>query len=178
MNSTAERDEGKRPCGFQENLGLLRQIDFFSVLPIDTQKVVAYLCARERYKAGEYLFHQGDDDGRAFYILSGAVAIDREGAGTDGRAVVIREYREGDFIGGLSLMGSMRRIFSARAKDDLACMVLTRERFTRAIEQFPELMPKVMRIAVERIRAWEEQFIFDCAVRCDHYKEKVGVSLI
>ena len=173
MNSSETPDKNPR-CGYQENLALLRTIDFFSVIPLETLKVVALMCARETYKKDDYLFHQGDDDGQAFYFISGRVGILR---GTD-NPVSIRTYAAEDFIGSLSLLGPMRRLFSARVMEEATCLVLTREKFEKAVEQFPNLMPRIVRILIQRIQGWEERFISDCAETCEHYKEKVGVSLL
>ena len=81
MNSSTERQQ-PRSSEFQENLGILRQIQFFSGLPLEALKVFAYLCTRETFRAGDYLFHQDDNDGKAFYILSGeAELVRRDGGG-------------------------------------------------------------------------------------------------
>lgn len=173
MNSS-ERPEDRPRCGYQENLALLRTIDFFSVIPLDTLKVVALMCSRETYKEGDYLFYQGDDDGQAFYFISGRVEIRR---GTD-QETPIRSYEPEDFIGSLSLLGTMRRLYSARVMEETTCLVLTREKFEKAVEQFPNLMDRIVRILIHRIQAWEERFISDCLETCEHYKEKVGVSLL
>ena len=60
---------------FQENLSALREIPFFSKLPMEKLKLFAYLCTRNSYEPGDYMFQQGDDDGRAFYILEGNAAL-------------------------------------------------------------------------------------------------------
>ena len=56
MNSSAADNKTGGSCEFQENLEILRQIDFFAGLPIETLKIFAYLCSREKYQAGDYLF--------------------------------------------------------------------------------------------------------------------------
>jgi len=74
MNSSMEKDETCLTCEFDKNLSILREIYFFSELPLDTLKVLAYLCSRENFKSGDYLFHQKDDD--AGHFISSAVRPD------------------------------------------------------------------------------------------------------
>ena len=75
-------------------------------------------------------------------------------------------------------MGDVPRLFSVRAQTDLMCMVMTREKFTKALEQFPELMPKVMETMAKRVRLWEERLLREEGGLCDQCRKKVGVSLI
>jgi hypothetical protein len=42
-------------CEYQENLDILRQTYFFSGLPLESLKIFAYLCTREKFKEGEVL---------------------------------------------------------------------------------------------------------------------------
>ncbi|MFP4347093.1 MAG: Crp/Fnr family transcriptional regulator [Thermodesulfobacteriota bacterium] len=153
----------------------MRQIYLFSRFPLDSLKVFAYLCAKEHFKKGEYLFKQDDDDGQAFYLFSGSARLIRE---TPDAEMVIRDYPEETFIGGMMLLSRIRRLYSLKATEDLSCLVLSREKFQKAMEQFPDLMPKVTRALIEQVFAWEEHFLVH---RADTYEEciqKGGLSLI
>jgi CRP-like cAMP-binding protein len=88
------------------------------------------------------------------------------------------KYGEGEFLGGLALLGDMRRLFSLKAETDMRCLVMTREKFIKAIEQFPELMPRVLETMVDRIRSWEERLLIDQEGLCDRCRKKGGVSLL
>jgi CRP-like cAMP-binding protein len=174
MNSSTERQQ-PRSSEFQENLGILRQIQFFSSLPLEALKVFAYLCTRETFRAGDYLFHQDDNDGKAFYILSGEAELVRRDGGGE---LLLRHYGEGDFSGSLALIGDMRRLFSMKALTDMACLILTRDKFVKAIEQFSDVMPKILATVVTSIRDWEDRLFIDQDGLCEACKQKVGVTLI
>jgi CRP/FNR family transcriptional regulator, cyclic AMP receptor protein len=174
MNSL-EKNEGQPSCEFQENLNLLRQTYFFSGMPLESLKVFAYLCTRDRFKEGEYLFHQNEDDAQAFYLIEGAASLERRENGTTRH---IRSYSAGAFIGGLTLLGEMRRPFSLKATQNTLCLILTREKFSKAIGQFSDHIPKVFRALVERIGIWEENFLTHQAEKCDGCLENLGVSLL
>jgi CRP-like cAMP-binding protein len=175
MNLLEEKSETGLSCEFQENLNILREIYFFSTLPMDSLKVLAYLCSREKYKPGDYLFRQGEDDGRAFYIVSGTAKLIHEREDED---LMIRDYSKGDYLGGLVLVGNMRRLFSLKAVTDVNCIVLTRDKFSKAMEQFPDSGPKIFKAVVDGILAWEERFLVDQGKECEKCLQKVGVSLV
>ena len=175
MSSSTEEHQQPKTSEFQENLEILRQMDFFSALSLEALKLFAYLCTRETFRAGEYLFRQDDSDGKAFYIISGKTELVRQ---DDGEESILRQYSEGEFLGGLALLGEMRRLFSLRASEDTVCLILSRDRFSKVLEQFPELTPRVFRTMVEKVRGWEERLIMCRNEICEACKQRLGVSLI
>jgi CRP/FNR family cyclic AMP-dependent transcriptional regulator len=175
MNSSMENRQPPESSEFKQNLVLLRQMDFFSALSFEALKVFAYLFTREKFNPGEHLFQQDDNDGKAFFIISGTAEVVRN----DERGeTILGKFVQGEFLGGLALLGDMRRLFSVRAQTELICLVMTREKFTKAIEQFPELMPRVLQAMVKGIRFWEERLLLEPGGLCRQCQKKVGVSLI
>jgi CRP/FNR family transcriptional regulator, cyclic AMP receptor protein len=160
---------------FEENLSILREIDFFSELPLETLKVLAYLSTHEHFRTGDYLFHQDDDDGQSFYIISGEARLLHQ-AGD--QPVELRDFAQGAFLGSLALLGDVRRLFSLQARTDLNCLILTREKFTKAMEQFPGITPRVLQALVNSIHSWEQQVLADSDEGCPTCRQSVGVSLL
>ena len=175
MSSFTENSESCQSCEFQDNLNILREVGFFSQFPLEALKVFAYLCTRETFKAGDYLFRQQDDDARAFYIVSGETELLR---GEEADEEKFRNFGEGKFIGSLALVGSLRRLFSMRAVRPTTCVVITREQFRTTLEQFPELAPKITQNLVNSIHSWEERQFPEHAGGCETFKAFTGVSLI
>lgn len=175
MSSNLEKNEGGTSCEYQENLNILRQIDFFSGLPLEATKVFAYLCSRELFKQGDYLFLQDDEDGRAYYVISGSARLVHR---ANGNETTIRDYHEGEFIGRLALMGRMRRLFTLQAINAVTCLTIDRAKFTKALGQFPEQMPKIIKVLVDNIYNWEKRFIANRTGDCEDCMQKVGVSLV
>ncbi len=175
MNSSAAENKSETGCEFQQNLEILRQIDFFAGLPIETLKIFAYLCARETYQAGDYLFSQEDDDGQAFYLISGNAVLAHA---TDGAEIEVMTYTSDMFLGSLALLGSMPRLFSLKAAEKVECLVLTREKFTKSIEQFPELMPRLLKSVVVGIRSWDKRFMREMAARGVSLEGLAGISAL
>ena len=175
MNSSVEKNEPCQICEFQENLNILREIYFFSVLPLELLKVFAYLCTREKFKPGDYLFAQDDDDGQAFYFISGQADLIRT---DNGEEETIRTYSPGDFSGALSLLSNTRKLFSLKATTPLECLILSREKFVHTMNQHPQLMESVFQAVIEKIHGWEELFIAERSAGCNACRRKIGVSLI
>jgi len=174
MNSL-EADRPERTCELDQNLDLLRQTYLFSVIPLEALKVFAYLCQRETFKQGEYLFHQGEDDGQAIYIIKGRAVLER---GENDRTREIRRFQEGDFLGGLSLMGPMQRLFSLKAESEVNSLILSREKFTRTLSQFQDLLPNFLKALVGVVDNWEKGFLSGRAEQCGDCLKQLGVSLL
>jgi CRP-like cAMP-binding protein len=173
--SLSEKNDGNPTSELEQNLEFLRQTYFFSGLPLEALKVFAYLCTREKFKQGEYLFQQDDDDGQAFYIIEGKANLERE---QHAKIHVIRECNSGEFIGGLTLMGDMRRLFSLKATTDISCLIINREKFARTMEQFQGVMPKIFKALVNRIDSWEDHFLINRTDKCLECLRDLGVSLL
>jgi len=138
-------------------------------------KVLAHLCSRETFREGDPLFSQEDDDGQAFYIISGKARLWRK---SEAGEQDLREYGPGTFLGGLSLVGKMRRLFTLQAVSDTVCLVLPREKFTKALEQFPDQIPKIFTALVERIMIWEDRFLNEIDLNCASCRRMIGISNI
>ena len=175
MESNTGRDSAGAACEYQENLNFLRQVDFFSGLPLEATKVFAYLSTRELYKPGDYMFKKDEEEDQAFYIISGSASLLLT---VDGREQEIREYGEGEFIGRLALLGTVRHIFSLKAQTEVACVTITGEKFSKALEQFPEVMPKMIKVIVENIYSWEKRFLGHRKAECSDCFKEIGVSLV
>ncbi len=154
MNLCPENGEQGASCEFNQHLGIFREIPLFAGMPLKVHKVLAYLCARETFEPGEHLFQQGDDDGQGIYVLSGELILSRRD--DEGNRTQVADYGAGDFLGGLALLAPASRLFSLEARTEAVCMVLHRDKFLHAMEQFPELMPKAIQAMVKRIGDWDK----------------------
>lgn len=175
MNSNSGKNETGESSEYQENLDILRQIDFFSGLPLEATKLFAYLCRRESCKSGDVIFQQDDEDDRAFFIISGQARLSQR-TGRDETG--IREYGPGDFIGRMTLLGQIRRLFTLTATTEVVSLVITREKFSKALEKFPDLVQKFIDVLIKDIYSWEKNFLQAHTGECKDCKEFAGVSLL
>lgn len=160
---------------FLYNLNKFRQTNFFFNLPPEAVKVIAFLCSREEYQEGEYLFHQNDDDGTAYYIMSGTATLTRC---INGKDEAVKTYGRDDFIGGLSLVAHMPRQFSLVASDGLTCLVMTRKKFVRVLDQFPGVALQIITALGEKVLNTEKAIIHDIESHGKEIKNLLGISLI
>ena len=173
--SSLEKNNSTPSCEFQGNLEILRQTYFFSSLPLETLKIFAYLCTREKFRQGEYLFRQDEDDGQAFYFIEGRAILER----TDNETKTeIRDCKTGEFLGGLTLLGETRRLFSLKSVTDTTCLVLNRGKFLKTMEQFPNLLARICNAVAQSIDTWEDRFLADRGVECGECRTRLGVTLI
>ena len=173
--SSSEKNNLTPSCEFQDNLEILRQTYFFSGLPLETLKIFAYLCTREIFRQGEHLFRQDEDDGRAFYIIDGRARLERN---DNGKKIEIRDYQTGQFLGGLTLLGETRRLFSLKSVTDTTCLVLNRGQFLKTMEQFPNLLARICNAVAKSIDTWEDRFLADRGDQCGDCMDRLGVTLI
>jgi len=173
--TSLEKNNGVSSCELNENLNFLRQTYFFSGLPLEALKVFAYLCIRERFAAEDHLFRQGDDDGQAFYFISGKAVVEWKQAE---QARTVRHVQAGEFLGGISLLGPCRRLFSLKAVEETTCLVLSREKFIKTIEQFRGITPKIFKALIQAIGTWEKGFIADRTDTCLDCLPNLGVTLL
>lgn len=174
MSSFQEENNLSQVSEFQENLDILRQISFFSELPLESLKVLAYLCTREKFHVGENIFSQKEDDGRAYYILSGKGELSRT---VHNEKHSVRECNAGMFFGSLTLAGNFDRLFTLTATADTSCLIIDREKFSKTFEQFPDLMPKIIQSLATSVATWEELFLREHD-ECPSCRNGLGVSLI
>jgi CRP-like cAMP-binding protein len=175
MNSSQEKNSASGSCEFQDNLSVLRDLEFFSGIPLEILKVFAYLCTRQTFQANDYLFEQNEDDGMAYYIISGRTALTYK---NDEGEQVIQNYEPDQFIGGLALLGTMHRLFSLKALEKIQCLTITREKFSKTIEQFPQLIPNLFQTIVDRIHRWEKRILVEQLDDQNVCSKVAGVSLI
>ncbi len=173
MNSYTDRNQP--PSEYQENLEILMQIPVFSGLPVDARKLLAYLCTRETFKAEEYLFTEGDIDENAYYILEGKAGLLLP---VDGGNETIREYGESSFLGGMSLLCPSKRLFSLKAVTKVRCMILSRSKFQRILDQFPEIAASMIEELCQLIHRWETRTIAEHVNKCPECKKSVGITLL
>ena len=161
-------------CEYTENLDILRSIDFFAGMPMEGLKVFAFICTREKYKPGDYVYSQGDEDGRAFYIFNGKGVLVLK---NNGEEEILRELDAGEFAGMPALLGDVARLYSFRAVTDMECMVISKDKFWPTITQFPELMPKMIKLIIDKVYAREKHFLENRNPDCHACQNNTGAVL-
>jgi CRP-like cAMP-binding protein len=172
----ASSTEQERTCNeYSNTIELLRNVPFFSAMPLDAVKVLACLCSREKFQAGELIFAQGEVDEHAYLILEGEAEMLLR---TENDQETLNSYIKGDFIGGFSLLSSVARLFSLKAKSDVFCLVLQRDRFQKTLDQFPDSAAEILRVMTFAVHQWEYRLLHGHGRLCMECKAGVGVTLL
>ena len=108
------------------------------------------------------------------FILSAA----RPNSSAKITTIEVREYKSGEFIGGLTLLGETKRLYSLKSTTETTCLVLNREKFSKTMQQFPGLLAKICNAVAMSIDTWEERFLSNRGDQCGECLNQLGVTLI
>lgn len=174
MNSLANNGN-ESCCELDQNVRVLREIGMFSGLPEEALRLLALVAERYEYAPGDVLCSRGDNDGRAFVILSGRIHMQSGGGAT---RTTLREFGADNMLGALALLGNSSRLFTLVAAEKSDCLVIHRDAFDKVFQQFPQVYGLILRDLVEQIHQWESHFVKAAChisgIDCRHF----GVSMI
>jgi CRP/FNR family transcriptional regulator, cyclic AMP receptor protein len=163
MSSAMDREKapelegpGKGRCELDKNLEILRRVPMFSGIPTERLRLYAYLSKRIHFRAGDFVFRQGEQGNLGYIVICGKGQVIRE---LQDHSILLNEFGEGDFFGGLALLTDCMRLFSVRVKTDLECLTIDRETFQKLFLQFPEVGIKMVSIMLKRIIQMEEKLM-------------------
>lgn len=171
MSSSTENSSSHQQSDFQKDLELLKEIPLFASFPGQALTILAYLCSRGGFGAGDIVLEKGDDTGQALYIISGSLVVENN----DNKQEPLLKFSAGDFLGGFSLLGPMPTLFGIRAEAETKVLSLNREQFEKLVEQFPEISKLAMKKMLQALYQWEQKGISEGV---DGVAQKVGVTLL
>jgi len=156
---------------FQENMEILREVPVLSGIGFEPLKVLAYLATREKLKAGEVLVEGGDVNCPACYVISGGFTAHHGGDGDQG---LVASFGPGGFFGSLGVIGREPGLFTLRASEDTVFLTITREKFAKTLEQFPEAAIRILANLAEGVVRSERKFVEAMPTGA----KPIGVSLL
>ena len=178
MSLSTEQQEGRsagpKACGFNDYLEILRELPLFNGVPLDVVKVLAYLATVETFAPGDSLCEQGEAMDRCWYVLCGEVDVVRAASGCE---TPMLRRGQAYFFGGLGLLAAAKAVYTVRAATPVECLTLTKEKFLKTAERFPNILPKILNNVVEHIFRWEEAFLSAHAEECASRGGEMGLSL-
>jgi CRP-like cAMP-binding protein len=137
-----------------EQRQLLRRIDLFADLTDREADTVLGVMRERSLPRGATVFHQYDNGGGLYLILSGSVKITR--TGRDGRDVTVAVLNEGNFFGEMSLLDGQPRSATATALLPTRLLVLDREHFQRYVLAQSRIVAKLLRELSKRLRGADQ----------------------
>lgn len=105
---------------------------------------------RETYKAGEYLFFEGDLDFHFFIVESGQVSIFTKTP--DGRRIDIAHVQEGESFGEFALLDRKPRSATAQALVETTVFKISEKGYEQLLAELPVWASSMLRSFAERLR--------------------------
>lgn len=121
-----------------------KKFQFFRNLPEQDLKLLLKYCQRHKTEAGSVLWHEGDNDNKVGFILSGKIGIKKMTAFTN-KHVIVGTYGPGSVFGELCLLTSEPCSVGAEVLEDVDLLFLSNDQFENLIASHPYLGLKLLR---------------------------------
>ena len=131
-----------------EKLDLLHRIPLFS--GFDRRRLVrlGQLADEVDVPAGKVLMRQGETGSDMMVIVSGSVAVERDGNR-------LNTLGPGDFFGEIALIDNGPRTATVTTEEPTRLLVLAHRDFHAMMDEFPEVSDQVMNALANRVRHLE-----------------------
>jgi hypothetical protein len=114
--------------------------------------------ASKNFKAGEFIFREGDEGIEAYVIQSGQVEISRMSGSRD---VPIAKVGKGSFIGEMALIDAKPRMATAKALKDTALMVIPKSELSSSMSNLEKADPFMHRLVVMFVSRMRNHLVID-----------------
>ncbi|HKA44131.1 MAG TPA: DUF1003 domain-containing protein [Burkholderiales bacterium] len=153
-----------------ERAQLLVSIPLFRDLRAEDLEGLARSMTERRFKAGEIIFHQGEQSCSMYIVSQGHVNIFLPGEAS--RRVSLQDISRGEVFGELALFDGKPRSASALATTDLVLLELSRVTLSDYLERRPNAAMDILRIMAERLRQTDALLSERAAKNVDEEIEK------
>jgi CRP/FNR family transcriptional regulator, cyclic AMP receptor protein len=133
-----------------EKLDLLHRIPLFSGVGRHGLERLGMLSDEIDVPAGKVLMRQGEIGSDMMVIVSGTVAIDRDGER-------VNTLGAGDFFGEIALVDDGPRTATVTVEEACRLLVITHRDFHAMMEEFPEVQSQVLNALARRVRRLEPE---------------------
>jgi CRP/FNR family transcriptional regulator, cyclic AMP receptor protein len=123
-------------------VSLLRTVPLFRDLDETELAAVAELCREERFRSGEYIFHEGDSGNRLYLITKGEVRISRDVPGSGEEALAV--LKPGAVFGEMAVFDRSERCTHAISNGGTLALTISRTDFEMLLDFNRELAYKVL----------------------------------
>lgn len=131
-----------------EKLDLLGRIPLFSGFDHRRMQRLGMLADEVDVPTGKLLMKQGENGSEMMVIVSGSVAVERDGER-------LNTLGAGDFFGEIALIDGGPRTATVTAEEPTRLLVITHREFHSLMEEFPEVAAQVLNALAHRIRRLE-----------------------
>lgn len=112
--------------------------------------------SRKDYEDGEVIFSEGDDGREMYVVVTGEVTVSKQGKKGE---ILLATLTRGDFVGEMSLLESLPRSATARARGPTRLLAIQPGGFLLKIRRDPTFAFEMMQSLSRRIRVTNDSLI-------------------
>lgn len=129
---------------------ILKKIPLFTDLEEDELQTIASHAAIKSYPKNAIIINEGDDTNSMYIIQSGKVKVFL--SNEDGKEVILKIMKPGDYFGELSILDSAPRSASIMTMEPCKFSIICKEDFDMAMDAHPEMARKLVTELTRTIR--------------------------
>lgn len=133
------------PYTVVERVLLLQNVDLLSAARTEDLAVLASIAEEVLYPEGSPIFDQGEPPDAFFVVISGAVALTRDGDEVD-------RLGASSALGAWDLLEGVPRVLGGRAASESLLLRVERQDFYDVLLDYPELGQSMLKAMVRRFR--------------------------
>lgn len=134
-----------------EKIIFLKKIPFFQGMTIDQLKTLANVCEETLFEEDARIFNEGEPGGTLYVVVSGKVAIEKEGK-RKGSFVRLDTVDAHSYFGEMNLFDNSPHTSSASALQDTLTLRLRREPLIALARRYPDLSLELINVLSQRLR--------------------------
>ncbi|WP_425405379.1 cyclic nucleotide-binding domain-containing protein [Hwanghaeella sp.] len=115
---------------------------------------MADILNRRSFKAGSFVFREGDKGNHAYVVQSGRVAIEK--TGKDGKAITLGTLQTGAIFGEMALVDNSTRMAAARAEEPTVLITIPKEVVQKKLERADPVVRMLILMMIRMIRTLAE----------------------
>lgn len=138
----------------EDNVRLLGKCQLFSGIDDHALNDLAARAYRQRYTAGEQIFHIGSPGNSLMAVCSGTVRISFPSS--KGKEIILSDLAVGEVLGEMSLLDGNDRSADAIAQTNCELLILERRDMLSFLEHNPQICLKLLNVLCGRLRRANE----------------------
>ena len=133
----------------------LKRIPLFKQVPGEGLKRLTDFIQEKRVPSGELVFAEQELGDEMYLLHEGRVRIEQQ---LDDEPVLLKIVEPGGYFGELAIIDDQPRHASARAEQDSTLLVLHKNDFRTAVQDYPDIAFEVFREFTRRVRRAEHRY--------------------
>jgi CRP-like cAMP-binding protein len=117
---------------------------FFSSLTAEEIEAFLYFCEFQQADTGSTLWHEGDTDNYAAFVISGKLGIKKK-TEFEGKYMIVGTFAKGTVVGELCLLTDHARSVTAVVLEPVDIIILSSSNFEKLITDHPMIGLKLLR---------------------------------